>query len=172
MLYSIITKNFSRMNIPHLQNDSKHIDIRRLKVNAQITALITLIEFLGNLTLFLHLYFVESNPWTSTIHGMVFYNIICPYAFLSNTTDNKNRIIDTGWGSIFRNLLGIKQDSMQDSSDDSNENRGTGQENTDCNSSNANDNKTDTLKASNSLENKSIIESPTTMANEKFAKHK
>ena len=160
------------MNIPHLQNDSKHIDIRRLKVNAQITALITLIEFLGNLTLFLHLYFVESNPWTSTIHGMVFYNIICPYAFLSNTADNKNRIIDTGWGSIFRNLLGIKQDSIQDSSDDSNENRGTGQENTDCNSSNANDNKTDTLKASNSVENKAIIESPTTMANEKIAKHK
>ena len=94
-----------------------------------------------------------------------------PYAFLSNTTDNKNRIIDTGWGSIFRNLLGIKQDSIQDSSDDSNENRGTGQENTDCNSSNANDSKTDTLKASNSVENKAIIESPTAMANEKIAKH-
>ena len=63
------SKNFSRMNIPHLQNDSKHIDIRRLKVNAQITALITLIEFLGNLTLLLHLYFVESNPWTATIQS-------------------------------------------------------------------------------------------------------
>ena len=116
------------MYIPHLQNDSKHIDIRRLKVNAQITALITLIEFLGNLTVILHLYFVESSPWTSTIHGMVIYNIMIPYAFLSNTTDNKNRIIDTGWGSIFRNLLGIKQDSIKDSSDDSNENSNTGQE--------------------------------------------
>ena len=159
------------MNIPHLQNDSKHVDIRRLKVNAQITALITSIEFLGNLTLFLHLYFVESNPWTSTIHGMVFYNIMGPYAFLSNTTDNKNRIIDTGWGSIFRNLLGIKQESILDSTDDSKEKSGTEQVNTDCSSSNSNDNRADTLKASNSLENKSIVERPATMENENIAKH-
>ena len=146
------------MNIPHLQNDSKHIDIKRLKVNAQITALITLIEFLGNLTLFLHLYFVESNPWTSTIHGMVFYNIMGPYALLSNTNDNKNRIIDTGWGSIFKNLLGIKQESIKDSTDDSKEKSDTGQENINCNSSNSNDNRADALKASNNLEDKSIVE--------------
>ena len=159
------------MKNPNLQNNSKHIDIKRLKVNAQVTALITLIEFLGNLTLLLHLIFIESNPWSATIHSMIFFNIIGPYAFLSNNADNKNRIIDTGWKRIFKNLFGMKQESIKDSANDLNVRNNTTEESTDRSTLNSKNNQATTSETSNTSENKSVKESPSTMENENIAKH-
>ena len=103
------------MDSPYQQENNNRSDLKRLKVNAQITALITLIEFLGNLTMVLHLVLVKSNLYSSVIHIMVVYSIISPYALLSNTYSNKNRIIATGWKNIFKNLLGVKDKSVDDS---------------------------------------------------------
>ena len=159
------------MNLPHLQNDSKHIDIRRLKVNAQVTALITLIEFFGNLTMFLHLFFVESNPWSPTIHNMVFYDIIIPYAFLANTNDNKNRIINSGWKSVLKNLVGMKQDSINDISENNLiKKRETMQENINCSSSQPEVGQTNTLETSDDSDNKLADEIQCTMDDENTTK--
>ena len=103
------------MDSPHRQENKNQSDLKRLEVNAQITALITLIEFLGNLTMVLHLVFVKSNLYSSMIHIMVVYSIISPYALLSNTYNNKNRIIAAGWRNIFKNFLGMKDNSDKDS---------------------------------------------------------
>ena len=92
----------------------------RLKVNAQVTALTTVIEFVGNITMVLHLYFAESNAYASFIHTMTFYLIIIPYAFLMNTNDNKKRIIDSGWKNIFKNLIGMKNNPQDNSIDTQN----------------------------------------------------
>ena len=154
------------MNLPNLQNDSKHIDIRRLKVNAQITALITLIEFLGNLTMLLHLFFVESNPWSSIIHTMVFYDIIIPYALLANTKDNKNRIIDSGWKSIFKNLVRIKPDLINDSENDLIKKNESTQENANRCSSQSKFDQTNTSETSDDLDSRPICEISSTMRNE------
>ena len=91
--------------------------MKRLKVNAQITALTTFIEFVGNITMVLHLYFAESNAYASFIHTMAFYLIVIPYAFLMNTNDNKWRIIDSGWRNIFKNLIGMKSNQLNNSTD-------------------------------------------------------
>ena len=161
----------SRMNLPNLQNDSKHIDIRRLNVNAQITALITLIELFGNLTMILHLFFVESNPWSAIIHNMVFYDIIIPYALLANTNDNKNRIINSGWKSIFKNLVGMKQDLINEISENDLSKKGeTTQENINCSSSQPKADQTNTSEASKDLDDKLADEIQCTMDNENTTK--
>ena len=80
----------------------------RLKVNAQITAMTTFMEFVGSITMVLHLYFAESNAYASLVHSMSFYLVVIPYAFVMNTSDNKRRVIDSGWRNIFKNLIGMK----------------------------------------------------------------
>ena len=37
---------------------------------------------------------------------MLVYHVILPYAFLMNTSHNKNRIVEQGWINVFRNLFG------------------------------------------------------------------
>ena len=159
------------MNLPNLQNDSKHIDVKRLKVNAQITALITLIELFGNLTMVLHLFFVESNPWSAIIHNMVFYDIIIPYALLANTNDNKNRIINSGWKSIFENLAGMKQDLINEISENDLSKKGeTTRENINCSSSQPKADQANTSEASEDSDNKLTDEIQCTMDNENTTK--
>ena len=43
------------------------------------------------------------------------YMVVVPYSFLMNTSHNKNRIVEHGWKTVFNNILGMKQNLMNES---------------------------------------------------------
>ena len=82
--------------------------MRKLQVNAQITAVISSIEFIFFIA---HIVGVSAaggtNPGTGIIvmlMYMVLFMIILPYAYLMNTSFNKNRIIEQGWLNVVKNI--------------------------------------------------------------------
>ena len=91
-------------------------NLKKWKVNAQITAATTMVEFLGHLTFVIHLKLANGSNLASAIHFEAIYAILIPYSLLKNTSDNKNRIIEAGWKNIFKNILGIKGNSAVESS--------------------------------------------------------
>ena len=92
--------------------------LKRWEVNAQITAATTIVEFLGNLTYVIHLKIAKGSNLASATHFELIYAILIPYSLLKNTSDNKNRIIEAGWKNIFKNILGIKDNSAVEPSPD------------------------------------------------------
>ena len=86
--------------------------MRIVKVNAQVTAMISFSEIVG----FIIISIVSVITSSATIGKILFpvlQNIILPYAFLINTRDNKYRIVEQGWMNFFREtLIPIKQGSQ------------------------------------------------------------
>ena len=80
--------------------------MRRMKVNAQITAMTTALEFLGGVSYLIHLSISKGTNLASFIHFQSIYFILVPYAFLMNTSNNKFRVIQNGWCGVFRNIVG------------------------------------------------------------------
>ena len=95
-------------------------NLKKWKVNAQITAATTMVEFLGHLTFVIHLKLANGSNLASATHFEAIYAILIPYSLLKNTSDNKNRIIEAGWKNIFKNILGMKNNSVVEPSSDSN----------------------------------------------------
>ena len=79
--------------------------MRKLLVNAQIKAMISLVELLSNVGYILLVYFTTKTSYITLIQIMMLYMIVLPYAFLMNTSHNKNRIIEHGWKNIVRNIF-------------------------------------------------------------------
>ena len=46
--------------------------------------------------------------YTTLLTILTLYMIILPYFFLMNTSHNKDRVIEHGWKTVFRNVLGTK----------------------------------------------------------------
>ena len=82
--------------------------MRKLLVNAQITAVISSIEFFFFIA---HIVGVYAAGGTNSGTGiivmvmyMVLFMIILPYAFLMNTSFNKKRIAENGWINVVKNI--------------------------------------------------------------------
>ena len=78
--------------------------MRKVKVNAQVTAMISLSEIVG----FLIISIICISAQSATIGVILFpllQNIILPYAFLMNTQENKHRIVEMGWVNVLRNTF-------------------------------------------------------------------
>ena len=90
-------------------SQSKQVQIdnmRIVKVNAQVTAMISFSEIVG--FVIISLLSVTANSVTiGDILFPVLQNIVLPYAFLLNTRDNKYRIVEQGWTIFLRNALNI-----------------------------------------------------------------
>ena len=83
--------------------------MKKLQINAQVTAMTTLIEHIGNVTsLVVTIHFTTNLSWflSRLIFEMLFYCILVPHSFLMNTSDNKNRIMEYGWKGVIQNLIG------------------------------------------------------------------
>ena len=80
--------------------------MKKLKVNAQVTAINTIIEMTGSITYIIILAIMKGNTFNSFIYQQFFYNILLPFSFLSNTSDNKTRIVEVGWKNVIRNIIG------------------------------------------------------------------
>ena len=81
-------------------------NLRVVKVNAQVTAMISFSEIVG----FILISVISVIAKSATIGDILFpvlQNIILPYAFLMNTRENKYRIVEQGWKNVLRNFLNI-----------------------------------------------------------------
>ena len=98
--------NLARRGLSDRQNT---LNMTKLKVNAQVTAITTLLEHIGNMTAIIHgVHFTTRSSWRLSIliHEMFCYCVFTPYVFLMNTSDNKNRIIKYGWRNVLKNIIG------------------------------------------------------------------
>ena len=86
-------------------NDS---NMRRMKVNAQVTAVITLLEAFGNCVIMIIVFTTPKlNGYEALIPTILLDFVLLPYAFLMNTSHNKDRVIEDGWNSVFKNVFRI-----------------------------------------------------------------
>ena len=96
-------ENNAASNLNQSANDRR---ARRIHVNAQVTAMATIIEFLY-ITLYSVVvgYISKGSSFATLIQVMGLYCVVLPYFFLMNTSHNKNRIIDIGWQNVFQNMV-------------------------------------------------------------------
>ena len=78
-----------------------------MKVNAEVTAVITCLETIGNLVCIFLFVFLDLSGYTDLFVSLSLYLLILPYTFLMNTRDNKNRVIDDGWINVLKNTFQI-----------------------------------------------------------------
>ena len=74
-------------------------------MNAQVKAMISLLELSSNVVYMIIVYFTVKTSYTTLIQIMFLYMILLPYAFLMNTSHNKRRIVEHGWSNVLKNLI-------------------------------------------------------------------
>ena len=80
-------------------------NLRKLKVNSDITFAIWILEWCGTI-LIIFLWSIGLQTVDILLEGIIiFYYIILPHSFLMNTAHNKDRIIDEGLKNIIRNFF-------------------------------------------------------------------
>ena len=85
--------------------------MRRLLVNAQVTAMVSLLEAVSSIVYVIIVLFALRTTYTTLLQIMTVYLVLSPYLFLMNTSHNKNRVVEHGWKNVFKNLLGMKKDT-------------------------------------------------------------
>ena len=78
--------------------------MKKLKVNAQVTAFISISEIIG-FSIIGAITFLAGTTTISKILIRLLEVILLPYAFLINTSENKSRVIEDGWFNIVRNIV-------------------------------------------------------------------
>ena len=77
-----------------------------MKVNAQVTAVTSIIEVFGNVLQWTIWIFITKFAGHGTlIQSILLYFVFLPYAFLMNTSENKNRIVEDGWLNVLKNVF-------------------------------------------------------------------
>merc|ERR1712001_38595 len=77
-----------------------------MHVNAQVTAVTTMMEFSGNcINSVIFLVLGGLGKFISSALYMILYFVVLSYAFVMNTRYNKNRIIEYGWLNVLKNIL-------------------------------------------------------------------
>ena len=77
-----------------------------MHVNAQVTAVTTMMEFSGNCISFVIFIVLGGHgKFTSSVSIMFLNFVVLSYAFLMNTKYNKNRIIEDGWMNVLKNMF-------------------------------------------------------------------
>ena len=79
-----------------------------MRVNAQVTAVISMLEFCGGCLFVVGRVFrlpISFGSFAGIILTMMLYFVVLPYAFLMNTRYNKRRIIEEGWMNVLKNMI-------------------------------------------------------------------
>ena len=79
-------------------------NIRKVKINANVTFFIWILEWMANLTTVL-LSFFALKFTIFPEYALIWYYVVLPYTYLMNTSHNKKRIIDDGMATVLRNAL-------------------------------------------------------------------
>ena len=92
-----------------LSNESQIRNAKNVRVNAQVTAVVTIFEVVGMCVIVIaHILFKQGFSGFDLVFQSLFmllHFVILPYAFLMNTTSNKNRIIEDGWMNVLKNMV-------------------------------------------------------------------
>ena len=89
------------------------MDMKKVLVNAQVTGATSFIE-LGMTVLHVILLKVyQGTNLYNLLEVMIVYDILLPYAFLMNTSHNKKRIVESGWNNVFKNIVGMANNSVE-----------------------------------------------------------
>ena len=96
-----------------LSRDQNQLNMKKLKVNAQVTATTSFIEMSINIAYIIFVWYNKGTTFSSLIVGMISYQIILPYVFLMNTSHNKNRIVELGWKNVLMNIIGRPDNSVE-----------------------------------------------------------
>ena len=91
-----------------LSGEANSLNLRRIHVNAQVKATISLIETIILAVYVIVVWLTVRTTYTTLLITLTLYMIILPYFFLMNTSHNKDRVIEHGWKTVFRNVLGTK----------------------------------------------------------------
>ena len=93
-----------------LSNESQVRNAKNVRVNAQVTAVVTILEVVG-MCIIVMIHLLVTNQGLGGFEivfqslFMLLHFVILPYAFLMNTTSNKSRIIEDGWMNVLKNML-------------------------------------------------------------------
>ena len=89
-------------------------NLRKLKVNADVTCAVWMLEWVGNIfvmTLWSIGAFQGADDRSLFLEGViVVYVIVLPHCYLMNTAHNKDRVVDEGLMNIIRNALHVPFD--------------------------------------------------------------
>ena len=90
-----------------LASDIQVRNVRKVKINANVTFFIWILEWLANITSVIAVLFSLEMTILGVflLFALIWYYVILPYTYLMNTSHNKKRIIDDGLVSVLRNLL-------------------------------------------------------------------
>ena len=80
---------------------------KKIRVNAQVTFVISLLEMICSFLSILVVVIFKTATFPVIISMMISYMILLPGAFLMNTSHNKRRVIEHGWGNVLRNTFGL-----------------------------------------------------------------
>ena len=68
--------------------------------------MITILEASYNLLYVIVFGFIsKGSSFGTLIQALGLYCVLLPYTFLMNTTHNKNRIVEIGWGNVLKNMF-------------------------------------------------------------------
>jgi len=85
-------------------------NIKKVKVNAQITFVTYILETVANVSIFFLWNFAyQKNNDFSLILIMLWYHIILSYTFLMNTSHNKNMLVNDSWSNTIRNIVKVPE---------------------------------------------------------------
>ena len=89
-----------------LSHEVQNRNVRKVKINAQITFVIYVLECVANTSIYIIWGFVygTSNHVTLGL-AILWFHIILPYTFLMNTSHNKNRVTNDGWWNTIKNTF-------------------------------------------------------------------
>ena len=77
--------------------------------------MISLLEGLAQIVNVIFVWYNKSTTLASLTLAIIIFDILLPHAFLMNTSQNKNRIVEIGWKSVLKNILGISNNSVGNS---------------------------------------------------------
>lgn len=79
--------------------------MRKMQVSSRVTAVITLLEIVGNWVNVIILGFTNHSGIETLTLGMILYFVVLSYSFLMNTSHNRNRVVEKGWANVLKNVV-------------------------------------------------------------------
>ena len=128
MLFTLTSKFYRQANptddnhaAKSLARDVQIRNIRIVAVNARVTLVLWILEFMAIFSVVIFwVFIVGSTSFGTLTNSMIWIHVIIPYTFLMNTSYNKSRIIDDGWKVVIKNSLSNIKNCFSTNNDESN----------------------------------------------------